>query len=154
MIAVASSSTSIARCRAGRFTTAVSLAALAGLTTIAVTWPETPPSARAVPLNVADPESVALAFAQRHQAHDPDACLLATPRWRARLGRHARCLPTEGRPRPEVRVLSASRTAESAMAVIAVRAHDQVLRQITVSLVRVEDRWLVDSMAPTPVEAR
>ncbi|GAA1308838.1 hypothetical protein [Saccharothrix xinjiangensis] len=130
------------------------MAALASLATIAVTWPETPPSARAVPLDVADPVSVALVFTQRHQAHDPDACLLTTPQQRALLGRHARCLPTGHRSRPEVRLLSASRFAEFAVTMITVRAHDEVLQQITVSLVRAEDRWLVDSITLTPVEAR
>ncbi|MFC6091625.1 hypothetical protein ACFP3R_20330 [Saccharothrix lopnurensis] len=79
---------------------------------------------------------------------------LATQRWRARLGRHARCLPTGHRLRPEVRVLSASRSAESAVAMIAVRAHDEVFQQVMVSLALVGDRWPVDSTTPTPAETR
>ncbi|QFZ20572.1 hypothetical protein [Saccharothrix syringae] len=154
MIAVASAAPAITRRRAGWFALAVSLAASVSLVVIAVAWPEAPPSAGAVPLNVADPESVALAFTQRHQAHDPGACSLATPRWRAQLGRRMNCLPIEQRPRPEVQVLSASREAESAVVVIAVRSHDQTPCQVTVTLALVEDRWLVDSTTPTPVEAR
>ncbi|GAA3464302.1 hypothetical protein GCM10018963_63150 [Saccharothrix longispora] len=105
-----------------------------------------------MPLDIADPVSVAFAFAQCPQVHDPNACTLTVPRWRARLGRHARCLLAERRLRPEVRVPSASRAAAATVAVIAVRAHDRALRQITVSLVPAGDRWLVD--ATTPVEGR
>jgi hypothetical protein len=140
--------------RAGRFAAVVSATALASLTTIAVSWPEPPPSAGAVPLDLGDPVSVALAFTQRHQALDPDACQLATPQWRAKLGRRMRCLPSDPRSHPEVRVLSESRFAESAVALIEIRPHDQTVHQVTVGLALVDDRWLVDSTTPTPVEAR
>ncbi|WP_447002370.1 hypothetical protein ACRAKI_21850 [Saccharothrix isguenensis] len=151
MIATSPLRPSTAQRRAGLIASVVSAAALASLTIIAVSWPEPTPSADAVPLDLSDPASVALAFVQREQALDPDACRLATPRWRARLGREARCLPTDHRPRPEVRVLGESRSAESAVAVVEVRAHD-VPRQVTVGLALVDDQWLVDSVASAPVE--
>lgn len=152
MIATSPLGPSAAQRRAGLIASVVSAAALASLTTIAVSWPEPPPSADPVPLDLDDPVSVALAFAQRHQALDPDACWLATPRWRARLGRDARCLPTGHRPRPEVRVLGEIRFARSVVAVVEVRAHDDAPRHVTVGLALVDDRWLVDSVAPAPVE--
>ncbi|MFE9751018.1 hypothetical protein ACFYOT_39450 [Saccharothrix saharensis] len=143
---------SAAQRRAGLIASVVSAAALAGLTTIAVSWPEPMPWADAVQLDLDDPASVALAFAQRHQALDPDACRLATPRWRAQLGREARCLPAGHQPRPEVRLLRESRFAGSVAAVVEVRAHGDAPRQVTVGLALVDDRWLVDSTAPEPVE--
>lgn len=152
MIATSTPGPSAAQRRAGLIASVVSAAALAGLTTIAVSWPESVPSADAVPLDLGDPVSVALAFAQRHQALGPDACRLATPRWRAQLGREAHCLPAGHQPRPEARLLGESRSAGSVAAVVEVRAHDDAPRHVTVGLALVDGRWLVDSMAPEPVE--
>ncbi|MDU0293318.1 hypothetical protein [Saccharothrix longispora] len=152
MIAVLPSHASAMRRCTGWSTAAVSVTAPATLAAISAAWPEAPSSAHAVPLDIANPVSVASAFPQCPQVHDPIACMLTAPRWRARLGRHARCLLAERRLRPEVRVPSASRAAAATVAVIAVRAHDRALRQITVSLVPARDRWLVD--ATTPVEGR
>ncbi|GAB2992369.1 hypothetical protein GCM10027184_53210 [Saccharothrix stipae] len=152
MIATSPLGPSAAQRRAGMIASAVSAAALVSLTTIAISWPEPQPSVDAVPLDLGDPASVALAFAQRHQALDPDACRLATPRWRAWLGREARCLITDYRPRPEVRILGESRSAQVAVAVVEVRAHDDAPRHITVGLALVDDRWLVDSAAAASAE--
>lgn len=152
MIGDAPSTSSIAERRAGWIASMVSAVALASLTTIAVSWPETPPSADAVPLDLGDPVSVALAFAQRHHALDPDVCMLTTSRGRTQLGREARCLPTDRRPRPEVRVLTENRSAGASIAVVEIRPHAKSPQQIRVGLVRVDDRWLVDSVAPAPVE--
>jgi hypothetical protein len=49
-------------------------------------------------------------------------------------------------------MVAESRSAESAVAVVEIRPHDDAPRHITVSLALVDDRWLVDSVAPAPVE--
>ncbi|WP_157620338.1 hypothetical protein [Saccharothrix sp. NRRL B-16348] len=152
MIATSPLEPSAAQRRAGLIASVVYAAALASLTVIAVSWPEPLPSADPVPLDLGDPVSVALAFAQGHQALDPDACRLAAPRWRAQLGHELRCLPAGHRPRPEVRVLGESRSSGSVVAVVEVRAYDDAPRHVTIGLALVDDRWLVDSMAPAPVD--